>query len=251
MVNLGRYITRDHYNDGWTEYECAYCYKTTTSLTALTQHCRDSLAHRWCHRCERVFPHSKALNDHLRYSSAHNLCERDGCDEDFSTSSELVDHKEEDHYWCRPCNWFADSQYQLRNHDINRHFMCEICDSFFQSDNNLRMHLITHEDRDKECYGCTKTFSTFSAMLTHLEAGRCCTSRSELNTTAAEYMYSDDYFRGFDKHFLFYCQSCDVKFCHLSALYQHVEMRLDCQYLLEYGSSLYGLKHHIEDELCY
>ncbi|KLJ07447.1 hypothetical protein EMPG_17070 [Blastomyces silverae] len=247
MVNLGKYITRNDY--GTTEYECAYCYKTTTSLAALTQHCRDSPAHRWCHRCERVFPHDTALNDHLRYSSAHNICEGIDCDEDFLTYAELVDHKEECHYWCRPCDWFADSQYELREHDIDSHFMCETCDSFFQNDNNLRMHMITHQECDRECYGCTKEFSTFSAMLIHLEAGRCCTSRSELNTIAAEYMDSDEYFRGFDRYFPFYCPNCDVVFRHLSALYQHVEMRLECQHLLEYDCCLYDLEHHLDDQL--
>ncbi|EEQ90191.1 C2H2 finger domain-containing protein [Blastomyces dermatitidis ER-3] len=247
MVNLGKYITRIDY--GRTEYECAYCYKTTTSLTALTQHCRDSRAHCWCNRCERVFPHNTALDDHLKYSSAHHICERGDCYEDFPISDELVDHKEECHNWCKPCNWFAESQYQLREHDINRHFMCGTCGIFFPNDNNRRMHMITHQERDRECYGCTRMFSTFSAMLIHLEAGRCCTSRDELKSIAAECMESDEYFRGFDEYFPFYCSNCDVEFSRLSGLYQHVEMRLECQNLLEDGSCLYDLEHHLNNEL--
>lgn len=144
MVNLGPCIIRNNY--GRTEYECAYCYKTTTSLTALGQHCRDSAAHSWCCRCERVFPHARALNDHLKYSSSHNVCERDYCDEDFATYDEWARHNVDHHNWCRPCNWFARDQYALTLHDINQHFMCGKCGSFFQNDNNRRMVCPWHPD---------------------------------------------------------------------------------------------------------
>ncbi|EGC48341.1 C2H2 finger domain-containing protein [Histoplasma capsulatum var. duboisii H88] len=247
MVNLGPYITRNNY--GRTEYECAYCYKTTTSLTALGQHCRDSAAHSWCCRCERVFPHARALNDHLKYSSSHNVCERDYCDEDFATYDEWARHNVDHHNWCRPCNWFARDQYALTLHDINQHFMCAECGSFFQNDNNRRMHMITHQERDRECYGCTRMFSSFSSMLIHLESGTCFTDRGQLNYVATEYMDSDEYFRGFDTMNPFFCPACQTGFNRLSSLYQHVEMRPDCVHLLCYGECLDGLESYLQDEL--
>ncbi|PGH29405.1 hypothetical protein GX50_07843 [[Emmonsia] crescens] len=244
MVNLGKYLTR---NDcGQIEYECAHCYKTTTSLTALGQHCRDSPAHAWCWRCERVFPHDAALRNHLIDSSSHNICERDDCDEDFLTYSDWVAHNEELHNWCQPCNWFANSQYELREHDIEDHFMCEDCDLFFHNDNNLRMHMITHQERDKQCYGCDKMFKSFSSMLIHLESGNCCTSRDELNTLAADFSDSDEYFQSFHQYYPFHCPDCGIEFRYLSALYQHVEMRPDCQYLLEHPNCLQSLEYYLE-----
>ncbi|OJD27190.1 hypothetical protein ACJ73_01416 [Blastomyces percursus] len=86
-------------------------------------------------------------------------------------------------------------------------------------------------------------------MLIHLEAGRFCTSIDELNSIAAEYTDSDEYFQGFDEHFPFYCPNCGVEFSRLSGLYQHVEMLPDCQYLLEHDSCLYDLERHLDDEL--
>ncbi|OJD12869.1 hypothetical protein AJ78_06605 [Emergomyces pasteurianus Ep9510] len=190
MAKLGRYITRNTY--GRIEYECAYCYKTTASLVALRQHCRDSPAHEWCWRCDRVFPNNEALESHLTYSSSHNICTRDYCNEDFHTYEELASHNEQHHDWCRPCNWFADSEDELRTHDINQHFMCRYCGQYFQNDNNRRMATVDYVDSDEyfrgfheffpfNCPDCQLEFRHLSSLYQHVEMRPECRYLSHYN----------------------------------------------------------------------
>ncbi|OAX82030.1 hypothetical protein ACJ72_03627 [Emergomyces africanus] len=110
----------------------------------------------------------------------------------------------------------------------------------------LPPHMITHLEKDQQCFGCDRMFSSFSAMLIHLESGNCCTSRTELNSIVADYMDSDQYFRGFHQFFPFNCPDCQTEFRHLSSLYQHVEMVPECRYLDNRNNCLGELRYHLQ-----
>ncbi|KAK2743456.1 hypothetical protein FQN55_007227 [Onygenales sp. PD_40] len=244
MVNLGPYITRDDH--GKKEFECAYCYKTTNSLRALYQHCRDSPSHSWCGRCERVFRNASAKAAHERYSYSHYVCYP--CQLDFTTNGQLVQHDVNHHYRCPHCRWFGDDNDDLTQHKAEAHHICQQCGERFENNNNLRMHQISHKPRYQECYGCDREFHAFSAMLIHLEAENCACdiSKDELYDLAGSYYEANDQYR--DEPW-FDCPECDNSLKTLSGLYQHAEMRPDCYYLLDDGNFLDGLRDYISESI--
>jgi hypothetical protein len=66
-----------------------------------------------------------------------SFCEFD--EEEFQSQSDLEDHMQEEHYFCKPCKRYFESSYDVDRHDIKYHNMCDICRGYFSNDNELRM----------------------------------------------------------------------------------------------------------------
>ncbi|PYH99183.1 hypothetical protein BO71DRAFT_446665 [Aspergillus ellipticus CBS 707.79] len=163
-MGLGLYLA---YNG--VEYECLICERAFISADALYAHCRQTSLHEWCERCCRVFISNSSKFAHLRKSNRHHV---------------------EIHYACLDCNLCYESAIELQEHDISQHHLCVICDIYFSSENNLRMHQQRHQARTTECYGCYRSFKSFSGMLIHLEAGSC--ASGEFSKLSALCQYVED-----------------------------------------------------------
>ena len=58
---------------------------------------------------------------------------------------------------------------------------------------NMVQHSRIHLARSKECFGCDRMFESHSAMLIHLESGRCTTTMDELDFYAQECLQHKKY----------------------------------------------------------
>src|SRR5437773_3307536 len=95
---------------------------------------------------------------------------------------------------------------------------------------------MVHLDPTVECYGCTRTFTTYAGMVIHLESGACESGIdiSDINESAARcyqwrhYLdedYRDDMLgcRYWDPDVCpFRCPTCKTVFSKLSGLFQHI-----------------------------
>ncbi|EMD65832.1 hypothetical protein COCSADRAFT_86158, partial [Bipolaris sorokiniana ND90Pr] len=134
--------------------------------------------------------------------------------------------------------WIPDSQaYKEHLTDDN---VCTVYERHFDSLNNLRHHKLVHLEPSIECYGCTRSFTTYSGMIIHLESGTCTSGIDtlDLNESAAmcyqwkkflDEEYRDDILSCYDFEeeyfsavYLFRCPECDTTFSKLSGLFQHV-----------------------------
>jgi len=108
---------------------------------------------------------------------------------------------------------------------------------------------MVHLKRSVECYGCYRTFSTYPAMIIHLESGACESEidRIDLNESAATCFqwkaYLDEEYRNdllnrcdlqseySETVYPFNCPECGTVFTKLSGLFQHVYSKACSQYL--------------------
>ncbi|RAK98721.1 uncharacterized protein BO80DRAFT_386745 [Aspergillus ibericus CBS 121593] len=227
-MGLGPYLA---YNG--VDYECLICERAFISADALYAHCRQTSLHEWCERCCRVFISNSSKFAHLRESNRHHVCSSCPQPKDFESLEELEDHQVEIHYACLDCNLRHESAIELQEHDISQHHLCVICDIYFSNENSLRMHQQRHQARTTECYGCYRSFKSFSGMLIHLEAGSCASGVTEgkIDRIAGEFHQNQKYTVFGDGWWLYKCPNCDKEFPKLSALYQHVEDMPMCSFL--------------------
>ncbi|KAJ5022570.1 hypothetical protein J3E73DRAFT_434043 [Bipolaris maydis] len=196
----------------------------------------------YCHRCDRTFDTGRARDQHYDASARHHIC--DVCRFDGSSYDESVQHNRSTLHriMCDGCDddgwWILDSQAykdHLRNDNV-----CTTCERHFDSLNNLRHHKLVHLKPSVECYGCTRSFTTYSGMIIHLESGTCASSIDilDLNKSAAmcyqwqkflDEEYRDDILSCYDLEeeydgavYPFKCLECDTTFSKLSGLFQHV-----------------------------
>lgn len=110
---------------------------------------------------------------------------------------------------------------------------------------------MVHLERSIECHGCYQTFSTYPAMILHLESGACESEIDiiDLNASAAMCFqwkaYLDEEYRNellarCDIHseyseavYPFNCPGCGTDFTKLSGLFQHVYSKACNQGLYE------------------
>ncbi|KAJ4993144.1 hypothetical protein SVAN01_01496 [Stagonosporopsis vannaccii] len=197
----------------------------------------------YCKRCDRRFPSSHAIAQHLNDSSQHHRCSV--CDFDGPSWDILLEHHRSTKHRavCQGCDdgdgmiWDPKSKEYLDHlHDDNA---CLVCEGHFDSLSNLEHHKITHLDRNIECYGCYRTFKSYSYMISHIEKGGCPSdiTPQDLNITAAQCYqshkfidkdYRTDMLDGEDLEelytetvFPFQCPGCDSDFSTLSGLLQH------------------------------
>jgi hypothetical protein len=131
-------------------------------------------------------------------------------------------------------------------------------------------HKMVHLEPTIECYGCYRTFTTYPAMILHLEAGTCESGIKvfDLNESAAlcyqwkAYLdgdYRDELLNREDLQseysepvYPFRCPACDVGFTKLSGLFQHAYSQV-CDQDLQKGNIAKLIRwlekrHNIEDE---
>ena|SRR5437762_12493355 len=112
---------------------------------------------------------------------------------------------------------------------------------------------MVHLDRSIECYGCTRTFTTYAGMIIHLESGTCDSGVDilDLNESAAmcyqwrhyvDEEYRDDMLGGCDLPteyddtvYPFKCPTCETVFSKLSGLFQHIGSQ-SCEQRLTEGA---------------
>ncbi|KAH7122615.1 hypothetical protein B0J11DRAFT_464580 [Dendryphion nanum] len=198
----------------------------------------------YCSRCEKEFPSPRALQQHYDDSASHFRC--DICVFDGNTWDKLLEHyrKTKHRVVCQGCDdgegmtWVTGSQEYLAH--LKEQNVCQVCEEHFQSASNLDNHKMVHLERSIECYGCDQKFTTYPAMILHLESGACDSEidRFDLNESAAlcfqwkAYLdkdYRDELLNRDDLQseysgpvYPFKCPECDTVFTKLSGLFQHV-----------------------------
>lgn len=157
---------------------------------------------------------------------------------DFPSQRDLEDHLDEQHCLCEPCKRYFPSAYELGQHDIQCHNWCNICDRYFRNENdyawfvpmsslncycpylNARQH--QRNARREECFGCCRTFGSFSAMLIHLEAGTCSkgVDLSDIHEIAFECYQARKYTQDQNDYFPYFCPDpgCGREVLSLSSL---------------------------------
>lgn len=101
-------------------------------------------------------------------------------------------------------------------------------------------HRKTHLPKDKECYGCVRVFSSFSAMLIHLEAGNCPsgTDKEMIDDLAFQLYQSKKYTNDRDDYYPYHCPGCYTNVRTVSGLFQHAESVPGCQRWLKSSNCL-------------
>ncbi|KAF9260837.1 hypothetical protein L218DRAFT_871531 [Marasmius fiardii PR-910] len=156
---------------------CQRCDRHFPHWEALYQHKRDSGRHWVCGDCDKDFASFHALQQHYVQSPRHSYCQR--CDDHFDDDDELEEHYLDEHHFCPKCRQFFTNQYGLEEHfrQSERHHYCADCKREFQSESNLRSHRNSsiHQPKNVKCpfSPCNMTFVSRSALLLHLEGGRC------------------------------------------------------------------------------
>ncbi|KAF7782994.1 hypothetical protein Agabi119p4_2370 [Agaricus bisporus var. burnettii] len=188
MLYLPDLINKSH-----TMSFCGRCDRYFRTWPAFNQHVNNSASHNICDECDIDFSDWSDLQDHWVESPYHSYCQP--CNEHFDDDEELEDHDESGHSWCRQCNRFFANDYGRREHyrQSSVHFYCAPCDHLFQAASNLQAHLNSsiHRPRNVKCRGkgCDRTFVSVSAMILHLEGGKCVSGidRSYVDQKVREY----------------------------------------------------------------
>ncbi|RMZ69222.1 zinc finger protein [Pyrenophora seminiperda CCB06] len=206
-------------------YDCSLCDRQFSTLWQFLQHCDNSPNHPRCPVCGFVGCTWKEFLEHYRETDHRTVCR--GC----------IGH------WA-PESWGYDDHLEDEN-------VCPTCEMHFNSPSNLAHHEMVHLEKSEECFGCSRTFSTYPAMILHVEAGTCTTglNKLDLNRSAAMCFqwkawlneeYRDDLLdlRDTEEDYCepvrpFKCPECDVEFTKLSGLFQHVYSQACQQGLFE------------------
>jgi hypothetical protein len=156
---------------------CRRCDRNFVHNRALWAHERDSSNHNICDSCDLDFTSWVGLKEHWVQSPRHNYCQ--SCAEHYEEYSDLIDHYNEEHHYCESCNKLFSNDYGLHEHyrQSTAHHYCVPCKRNFLSASNLNSHLnsSTHRPKDVLCpfRACGQSFVSRSALILHLEAGRC------------------------------------------------------------------------------
>ncbi|KAJ7075601.1 hypothetical protein B0H15DRAFT_652854 [Mycena belliarum] len=175
-----------------SEY-CDRCQRFFNNYSALRQHEDNSPRHNICHDCDKDFTSWMGLKEHYVQSRVHDYCQH--CNSHFDSDRELQDHYQASHHYCAPCSRFFVNAQGLHEHyrQSALHHYCEPCRRLFLSASNLTSHLNSalHRPKDIPCpgAGCGLSFVTHSALVLHLESGRCASGsdRQFVNRRVREY----------------------------------------------------------------
>lgn len=155
-------------------YKCEACSKAYLNWRALHGHKR-LVGHCFCRPCDQYFPNTLALTEHRNtfiHAADFHCCD---CDRDFKNQRALDQHLE-----------FKDHTYVKKAHECPE---CTECQREFPNQAALKKHqasLIHKPLSDLRCIAsakCKQRFSSPSALIHHLESGRCRSglTRKELN----------------------------------------------------------------------
>ncbi|MCJ1250789.1 hypothetical protein MMC30_008017 [Trapelia coarctata] len=111
------------------------------------------------------------------------------CDCSFETQEAQLQHMDDHrHEECDFCRESYGEGRDLVKHEALEHDRCEVCQKDFAGAAQLRQHSRVHKAHHYRCFGCgaKRTFESYSAMLIHLESGRCKTSVDAMDAYAAK-----------------------------------------------------------------
>lgn len=114
--------------------------------------------------------------------------------------------------------------------------------------NTLSQHLITHKDRRLKCFGCTKMFVSYSAMVLHFELNACKVDidKTDILLVASEDDRRREYTNPDDLNVL-NCPGCTRTYRRVGDLLQHVETDA-CRERID-GGPLGRLLEKVGDEI--
>ncbi|UPX11155.1 uncharacterized protein EKO05_0001777 [Ascochyta rabiei] len=134
--------------------------------------------------------------------------------------------------------WVAGLLQYLKH--LKEEFFCQACETHFKSPSNLHRRKMVHLERSIECYGCYRKFTTYPAMILHLESGSCpfeiqIFDLNESATICSQWKayrdedYRDELLNRDDQQseysetvYPFRCPGCDIGFTRISGLFQNV-----------------------------
>ncbi|KAJ7572001.1 hypothetical protein C8J56DRAFT_907017 [Mycena floridula] len=262
---------------------CDRCERYFVNERALWQHEGDSPNHWFCEDCNLDFPTHHGRKEHWVQSPKHDYCQH--CNLHFEDSYDLNEHMNNAHFYCSKCSRVFTNAFGLQEHyrQSSNHHYCFDCKRDFASASNLNSHLnsSTHQQKTVPCpsRACGQFFVSRSAMVLHLEGGRCPSeiNRATVNrlvrqndrnnlitdprmltngnsTQEVTYYASSASWNGH----AFECYLCHGTYRTLSALNQHLASpkHQDKIYICRYSScqarftTLSGFVQHIESEKC-
>ncbi|PQE04350.1 zinc finger protein [Rutstroemia sp. NJR-2017a BBW] len=163
--------------------KCKQCRKTFSTKAGLQTH-KQATDHCYCHECDILFTTPQEHLNHVRsvtHATLHHCCD---CDREYANQDTLSLH-------CCDCDKTFRSRHRMKMHLSNPEHIhkvevlesqktknlpnkCKHCDETFHHKKQLRKHVSsTHKHIrcpvGKKC----KKFATPSALLSHLESGRC------------------------------------------------------------------------------
>ncbi|KAF7926583.1 hypothetical protein BELL_0382g00020 [Botrytis elliptica] len=123
----------------------------------------------YCDPCDRCFNSENSYNQHVENSFAHHNFETS--DDGYSSSDA------EPEFECSGCDsWFWSSVAREKHH-VSQHGdrYCTPCKRMFMNENNLMQHQHSkvHQGFPMKCPLCPTHYPTTSALINHLESGRC------------------------------------------------------------------------------
>ncbi len=183
-------------------HKCGSCSKAYITVRCLEHHKRFT-GHCFCRECRRFFSNPQSLAQHLEseiHVGQYHCCD---CDRDFVHQQALDQHLEfKDHssikksLECNVCQRkfttraALDQHLHAKGHSlINNNHECTKCQREFPNQAALDKHLasvVHHPLSDLKCVAssdCNQRFSSPSALIHHLESGKCCSglTRRSLN----------------------------------------------------------------------
>ncbi|KAF9561630.1 hypothetical protein CPC08DRAFT_735496 [Agrocybe pediades] len=187
-----------------------------------------------CDWCGTRFRSRYALIQHWTQSPQHHYCQY--CDKHYPNAGALENHRESDHFYCSSCEKVFESEHGLHSHyrQSPKHDWCDLCKRLFQNANNLKTHMrCVHGPKNVKCVSdhCDKKFISRSAMIKHLEMGKCpsgidrydvhkCVRRTDDDQLImkAPISVAEDSWNGH----AFECPLCDKEFDYAKSLASHL-----------------------------
>ncbi|XP_065900691.1 zinc finger protein 709-like isoform X2 [Dysidea avara] len=130
-------------------YQCQYCNKLFVSSTRLKYHVRVHTGERpyQCQYCQKAYTINYSLIKHLRIHTGENLERCEHCSKTFTTSSDL--------------------RYHMATHSSDKPFQCQHCPKAFALNSLLKKHLKTHSGKQYSCQLCSRKFTSSHGLKYH------------------------------------------------------------------------------------
>ena len=154
-------------------YSCNLCEKHFSSGSGLRQHMNIHRGKHKCRECGRCFGNSRVLAEHVQRHSEVKPSEYPICNEQFTTSSDLVQRilSGENPHECR-VHSKAGSEDLHRHASVNtgqKPHKCHMCDRAFIYRGKLKDHMRVHTgEKPYKCRMCDKTFNLNGSLTTHM-----------------------------------------------------------------------------------
>ncbi|XP_065345458.1 zinc finger protein 845-like [Cloeon dipterum] len=183
-----------------------------------------------CKFCEndKLYSTIKIWRQHMKcvHPELSARCTRLGCNEYFKSKPEMMlhfnSHKRainEDLFECKHCEYFATSEYRLREHEEARHmpkiFKCDLCDAKLGSKRVIEKHYISAHTLSK-CKSCGLDVS-LECKSRHFKPTFCSKCKVSFECSGLYQLH-----RKKCKQTLFSCKECGKLFPLPSRLNQHV-----------------------------